>query len=87
MQDIAEEGKAMHHCVYSAGYYKRDDCLILSARDSEGNRLETIEVSLKTFQVVQSRGKCNQMTPQHNEILALLNRNMDMIRKAAVEAA
>ena len=87
VQDIAEEGKAMHHCVYSAGYYKRDDCLILSARDSEGNRLETIEVSLKTFQVVQSRGKCNQMTPQHNEILALLNRNMDMIRKAAVEAA
>lgn len=40
-------GEAMHHCVFSAGYYKRPESLILSAKDSKGNRLETIEVSCR----------------------------------------
>lgn len=81
--DIAEEGKEMHHCVYNAGYYKRPDSLILSARDKDGKRLETIEVSLKTFQVVQSRAKCNGTSPQHDRILELVRKNIDLFRKIA----
>lgn len=81
--DMAEEGAFMHHCVYNAGYYKRSDSIILSARDKEGNRLETIELSLKTFEVVQSRGKCNQSTPYHEQILSLVKENVGLFRKTA----
>ena len=36
-----QESAAMHHCVFSNGYYRRPDCLILSAKDANGKRLET----------------------------------------------
>lgn len=80
--EMAEEGLAMHHCVYANEYFKKSDSLILSARDSEGKRLETIEVSLKTFSVVQSRAKFNQTTPQHRRILELVSKNIDKIKQA-----
>lgn len=81
--EIAEEGAAMHHCVFEADYYKKRDSLILSARNrSDGSRLETIEVSLKTFKVLQSRARCNGKTEQHDEILRLLETNMGQIRNA-----
>lgn len=73
--DIEEEGKKMHHCVFHGGYYKRDDSLILSARDSAGNRLETVELSLKTYKVLQSRAVCNRTTELHDEIVSLVNSN------------
>lgn len=81
--DIAEEGKVMHHCVYAAGYYKKEHSLILSAKDTQGNRLETIEVNLNTFTIAQSRAKFNKTSPHHAEILKLLQQNMPLIRKAA----
>jgi hypothetical protein len=80
--DIAVEGQAMHHCVFANEYYKKPDSLILSAKTPEGERLETIEVDLKTFQILQSRGVCNQNTPHHNEIINLVNNNMYRIRQA-----
>lgn len=81
--DMAEEGAKMRHCVYEMGYYKRDDSLILSARDHDGNRIETIEVNLKTYEVVQSRGVCNKNTEWHNEIVNLVRSNMHLIRGVA----
>ena len=81
--DMAEEGAKMRHCVYENGYYKKDDSLILSARDHDGNRIETIEVSLKTYDVVQSRGVCNSATEWHNEIVNLVRSNMHLIRGVA----
>ena len=81
--DMAEEGAKMRHCVYENGYYKKDDSLILSARDNDGNRIETVEVSLKTYDVVQSRGVCNSATEWHNEIVNLVRSNMHLIRGVA----
>lgn len=81
--DIAREGARMHHCVFAAGYHRRKDSLLLSACDSAGKHIETIEVDLKTFTVAQSRGSCNQNTPHHDHILRLMQRNMHLIRKAA----
>lgn len=77
-----QEGKAMHHCVYRNGYYKRSDCIILTAQ-KDGKRLETVEVSLKTFKIVQSRAVCNGTSDYHDRIINLVNRNMGMIRRAA----
>lgn len=81
--EMAEEGKAMHHCVYSMEYYKKPNSLILSAKDRNGKRIETIEIDLKTFKVVQSRGVCNNNTDKHDEILKLVQDNIKLIKQAA----
>lgn len=70
----------MHHCVFANKYYLRPDSLILSAT-IDGQRVETVEVSLKRLQVVQSRGVCNQNTAYHDRIIQLVNRNIHLIRE------
>lgn len=79
-----QEGKAMHHCVYSNGYYKRSDCLILSAKDTGGKRIETIEVNLKTLNIVQSRSVCNGVSEYHDQIVKLVKKNMNLIRQKMI---
>ena len=80
VEEFAEEGTAMHHCVWSNDYYLKRHSLILSAT-IDGVRIETIEVSLKTFKVVQSRGVCNSNTEYHDRIIDLVDSNMNLIRK------
>lgn len=80
--EMAEEGKTMHHCVYDNAYYKRADTLIMTARDQSGNRIETIEISLKTFSVIQSRAKCNKISQYHDEIISLVSQNIHLIKQA-----
>ena len=80
VQEHLEEGVSMHHCVFSNEYYLKEDSLILSAT-IEGKRIETIEVSLQTLKVVQSRGICNQNTEYHDQIVNLVNANCKLIRK------
>lgn len=81
--DMYAEGEAMHHCVYTNGYYKKPDSLILSARDRiTDHRIETIEVNLKTLSVEQSRGVCNENTIHHGRIIELVNNNIHLIKKA-----
>lgn len=75
------EAKAMHHCVFSNRYYGVTNCLILSARDAQGNRLETIEVNLNTFEIIQSRAVCNKTSEYHDRILNLVKKNMNLIRQ------
>ena len=78
---VREEGNAMHHCVFSMKYYEKPDVLLLSARDKMGNRIETIEVNLKTYQVIQSRGVCNRNTDHHDRILSLMSQGMNQIKQ------
>lgn len=80
--EMAEEGKHMHHCVFQLEYYKKPNSLILSAKDKDGKRIETIEIDLKTFQVIQSRGVCNHNTDRHNEIIKLVQDNIKLIKQA-----
>ena len=79
-----QEGKAMHHCVYRNEYYRQPECLILSAKDIEGNRLETIEVNLNTFEIVQSRAVYNGVSQYHDQIVKLMNKNMNLIRQKMI---
>lgn len=88
VDDFYEEADKMHHCVYSSGYYDMSahpDSLILSARTGEDwnnpdKRLETVEVNLKNFTVVQSRAVNNGTDKLHNKILSLVLKNMDVIQ-------
>ena len=78
VEEMETEGRLMHHCV--GGYHNRKNSLILSAR-IDGRRIETVEVSLKTFEVVQCRGVCNENTEYHDRIVNLVNSNMSLIRQ------
>ena len=84
VEEMILEGKAMHHCV--GGYHRRKDSLIFSATINR-KRIETVEVSLKTLQVVQSRGVCNSNTEYHDRIITLVENNAELIRKRMKEAA
>ena len=83
VDEFIQEGKAMHHCVFTNKYFLRENSLILSAKDHDGNRLETIEVDLKTFMIIQSRGKFNSNSEFHDDIVKLVRRKMNVIRKIA----
>lgn len=80
VNEFMEEGKAMHHCVFDNAYYLKKNSLIFSAT-IDRKRIETVEISLKTLKVVQSRGVCNQNTEYHDRIIKLVNKNRRLIRK------
>lgn len=82
VNDFKEEGTALKHCVYTNGYHKKAQSLIMSAR-KEATRLETIEVDLRDISIVQSRGLDNEPSQYHKQILELMSKNLPQIRKIA----
>lgn len=91
VEDFFVEGSEMKHCVYSNSYYdvkSNPYTLILSARQGESwenpkQYLETIEINLKNFQIIQSRGHCNRPSPKHEQIVGLLEKNMPRLKTIA----
>ena len=49
-----------------------------------GQKLETIEISIKDLKVVQCRGKSNDNTKYHNRIIELVNKNMHLIESRTI---
>lgn len=83
VSEFAEEGKAMHHCVYGANYFNKKDVLILSAKTTDGQRLATIELSLRNFKVVQCRGACNKIPDHYDTIMQLVKDHINLFREAS----
>ena len=84
IEAFKEEGDAMHHCVFSMGYYKKPESLILSARTrTENERVETVEISLEDYTIRQSMGIYNAPTKRHEEIQSLVMGAMPQIRQMA----
>lgn len=83
--EYEEEGKKMHHCVFTNRYFAKRDSLILSAKDTAGERLATIELSLKSYKVMQCRAACNAKPKKYNEIVKLVESHAGMFRKAEKE--
>ena len=81
VKEVLEEADAMHHCVFANRYYEKPDSLLLSARDKKGERLETVELSLRSFKVLQSRGIQNKLTDAHDRIINLVERNKQVFQK------
>lgn len=78
VEAIVAEGRAMHHCV--GGYHSKVDSLILSAC-VDGQRVETVEISISQLKVIQSRGVCNKNTKYHNQIINLVESNISLIEE------
>ena len=85
VREMAVEGRELHHCVFSMKYYEKEDSLLLSARSNDTHEpVETIELDLKSFRILQSRGHCNQDSPFHSEILSLMESNMQEVKRLCV---
>lgn len=80
VEEFYQEGQAMHHCVYSMGYYNKKDSLILSAT-MDGKRLATVEYDLKQNTVLQCRGVCNKIPEHYDDIIEILKNNKKQIKK------
>ena len=87
VDDMKNEGEAMHHCVWSNRYDTRTDALILSVRDKRGRRLATVEISLSTMKIVQCRGKSNSVPEREAEIRELIETNIFKIAEARKRAS
>lgn len=84
ISDFEEEGRIMNHCVYTNQYYKRKNSLILSAQIN-GEHIETVEVSLLDYSIIQSRGKSNTNTEYHDRIIKLVEKNMNLIKNPTIK--
>lgn len=73
-----QEAKVMHHCVFSNRYYSKENSLVLSAHIGD-KKIETIEINLRTLEIVQSRAVCNKESEYHNQIIKLVKKNMNLI--------
>ena len=62
--------------------YKREDCLIFSVRNTHDKRVATVEFDLKTFKVVQCRGKANSQPKEYDEILKMFQAGATKIQQA-----
>lgn len=80
VDEYYQEGNALHHCVGQSEYYLKPQSLVFSAR-IDNKRIETVELSLDTFKVLQSRGLCNKSTEYHDRIIRLMQKNVREIRK------
>lgn len=80
IEEYYEEGTLQNICVFGSEYYKKADTLVLSAR-IDGEIIETVEVDLCTFKVVQCHGKNNQNTAYHDRIINLVNANSKLIKE------
>jgi len=80
VEEFMNEGDRLHHCVFTGSYYNKAESLILSAR-IDNKPVETVEVSLNSFEVVQCRGLHNKPTKHHDQIVNLVNSNIPLIRK------
>jgi len=77
--EFYEEAQYMHHCLFSAGYYKKDNSLILTVRDKNNKRIETCEVHIHEREINQCYGKFDKYTDYHNRILKTINSNLNVL--------
>lgn len=82
VNEFVEESTKLKHCLFDNEYHKKQNSLILKA-EINGISVETIEVCLKSFTILQSRGKHNNPTKYHNEIIELMNKNISKIKNIA----
>ena len=83
VEEFMNEGDELEHCVFASNYFNRRDSLILSARVN-GQRTETVEVSLSKMEIKQCRGKLNKNTQYHDKIVGIVQKNINSIQKVAM---
>jgi hypothetical protein len=83
VEEIRQEGDILKHCVFASDYHLKPDSLILSATVN-GQKTETVELSISKLKVLQCRGIRNQNTEYHERIIELVNKNIRLIEQRKV---
>jgi len=78
VKQFLKESEMLSHCAFVSEYYNKKDSLILSAR-IDNKIVETVEISLNSMEIIQSRGYKNNATKYNQRIIKLLNKNMKQI--------
>ena len=78
VQDFYSIGELLKHCVFHANYHKKEESLVLAAY-IDSTPVETVEVNLSNFEIIQSRGFKNLPTDNTEAIKSLVNRNIKKI--------
>lgn len=81
VRQVMEEGDFLNHCVFTNRYHRKAESLLLTA-SIEDVVMETIEVDLRSFKISQARGRKNLPSPYNKEIIALVEKNLGLIREA-----
>lgn len=84
VQEFLVEGETLSHCVFKSAYYNKKDSLILSAK-VKNKPVETVEISLSDFKVIQAYGYKNKPSEHHADILKLVNSNIRTIKELALK--
>lgn len=87
IDEYIREGEIMSHCVFSNEYFKEENTLVLTSIGPDGSRLETIEISLDDFRIIQCRGKRNKSTRYHKRIMKLVDNNVHLIKQRVKQAS
>ena len=74
---LLDEGKK----VYTLGPIIHNPQMIAELEARGVEIIETVEVDLRTLEVVQCHGKHNQDTEYHERIIDLVNKNANLIRE------
>ncbi len=80
--EVFNEGEALQHCVFVREYHLRKHSLLLSAR-IEGKPVETIEVDLNQYKILQARGMHNQPSAYNERIVRVLENHIPALRNMA----
>lgn len=78
VKQLQDESFLLKHCAYESEYYKKKNSLMLSAQH-DGRPVETIEVDIRKFELVQARGFDNDPSPYHKQIVKLVTDSMPQI--------
>lgn len=67
VDEYYREGEMQHICVGSSGYFHKVNSLVFSAR-IDGRIVATVEIDLKTLNVIQCRAACNKESQYQERI-------------------
>jgi len=80
IRTLMKESSKLNICAFENNYHKKKDSLLFSAK-VKNQTIEIIEYSLCRKKVVQSRGLNNTRSEYHKEILKIMKKNNNQIRK------
>jgi len=79
VQEFYNIGETQKICLFTNEYYKRENSLVLVAYLDQ-SPIETIELSLKNYTILQCYGKNNKATIYNDEIRQLINDNIKIFK-------
>lgn len=83
VHEFLEEGETLRHCIFSNKYYTKKHSLLFSAT-VKGERVETVELCLKTFRILQNHGLGHKRSKYSDRILNLIRDNIKQVRDLVI---